>query len=121
MLSGTLGSGISTFLYRLSIGCFPSEYIPAHIDEYEYSVDFDGSRSRMKFYDNSENSRNKVFRTLGLQNTRVFVLCYSHGLEKSNYELRTRWLPEIQSFLSEENFVVILGLRGDSWDSNKGI
>ena len=75
----------------------------------------------MKFYDHSENSRNKVFRTLGLQNTRVFVLCYSHGLEKSNYELRTRWLPEIQSFLSEENFVVILGLRGDSWDSNKGI
>jgi len=118
VLVGTPGSGITTFLFRVSYGYFPEEYTPSVMDVLVRQTSVGGRDLELRFWDTACHEDYNRLRPLAYPETDVFVLCYSFQNPLSMNEVATKWYPEVRGHRPQAK-IVVLGLRNS--DINAGI
>jgi small GTP-binding protein len=104
--------GKTCLLVVYAKGEFPKEYVPTVFDNYTAKVLVNGEQKSVQIWDTAGQEELENIRTMSYANTSVFLLCFS-VVDRSSFDnIENIWLPEIRSYVSDIN-VLLVGTKTD--------
>lgn len=100
---GDGGVGKTTFLYRVTTGQYPFEYIPTVFD----NASFYHEGVNISFWDTAGQDDYDRLRPLSYQQTDVFLVCYNKHRDYTYQNVLNKWLPEIFHHCPEAIAIVV--------------
>ena len=95
--------GKSCFVYRLSTGSFPGEYLPSVVDEYRSEPDserlLNGTRFKIVLHDTPGQEGYDRFRPSLYRGTHVFLVFFDVCCRTSFENVTERWVPEVRELV----------------------
>lgn len=117
VLVGMSGCGKTTLARTWYDGCYPKKVDPVE-EPLTKDVTLDGIDYTISVYDTTGEEQYERLRPLSYPGTDIFLLVYSIGRLKSFAYLTMRFIPEIQHFVPNTEFVFVgakLDLRTDEY------
>ena len=88
--------GKTCLLISYTTNAFPGEYIPTVFDNYAVSVTIGSDTYTLGLFDTAGQEDYDRLRPMSYDKTDVFLVCFSVVSPSSFYNVKEKWLPELQ-------------------------
>jgi len=110
--------GKTTFLISLTLGCFPTDYIPTTLDNYNAVYPLEGRNISLGLWDTAGQSDFDSLRPISYKAADVVLLFYSVVNPTSAENIKEKWVNDARTYCPEVPFFLI-GTQIDQRDNTK--
>uniref|UniRef100_A0A6B2LAC8 RING-type domain-containing protein n=1 Tax=Arcella intermedia TaxID=1963864 RepID=A0A6B2LAC8_9EUKA len=110
--------GKTTFLISLTLGCFPTDYIPTTLDNYNAVYPLEGRNISLGLWDTAGQSDFDNLRPISYKSADVVLLFYSVVNPTSAENIKEKWLTDARMYCPDVPFFLI-GTQIDQRENQK--
>ena len=107
VIVGDDGRGKTCLFYAFAKNEFPEEYIPTVFESYVSSIEVDGKKVQLAFWDTVSQEDYDRLRPLSYSDSDVILMCFSVENRDSFENIHAKWVPEVRHFCPNVPFLLI--------------